>query len=388
MKIFFLDNVETINKNIFNTSSAYLFVKNIRVFIDLRNQYLSFLNELKNKSINLFIKLNVPLKISNFNLSFSTDGFETSINPQFSENFIFDNFLNVKKSEFIRLVYFQTETQPKQIALSCMTSIFNCSRFLPNLYKESNFVSKQLKHNVEFIHAIFPQTLNAFSHSSHIDSYQSSNCQFFEFFTDMSLYATWNILIVLSRGSFLSSFNPDDKRPLKWSTHCVKYLLENPMCLLITPSYVSSLNSRPWFQERTKYILSPSDNSTVIKNTFNFHTFQMKHHKFDKNDLFTIVDNEIHASDIPNSCPIWRKSIHSSVGFFNDRNDLPSDFLLWLRIFEHYSSQYYMMQSLEIVCHFHVDENQLHKKQSFSPHEWSEIVKQYCDPHMQKYLTQ
>jgi hypothetical protein len=389
MKIFFLDNAQNVNKNVFNTSSAYLFVKSIRTFIDLRNHHLAFLNELKNKNVNVFIKLNVPLKISDFNLSFPTNDFETSVNPQFSEDFIFDNFLKLNKFEFIRLSYFQIQKKQKQnaIALSCMTSLFDCSPFLPNLYFESDIVTKQLMHNVEFIQAIFPQTLESFSHNSHIQSYDSSNCQFFEFFTNMSLYTTWNILIVLSSGSFLSSFNPDDKRPLNWSTHCVKYLLENPMCLLITPSYVSSQHSRPWFQERTNYNLS-ADSSIVIKNTFSFQNFQLKHHKFDIHNLFTIINNEIHANDIPNSCPIWRKSIHSSVGFFDDRNDLPSDFLLWLRTFTHYSSQYYMIQSLEIICYFHIHQEQLHKKQSFSNKEWSQIIKQYCSPNMQKYLTQ
>ncbi len=133
---------------------------------------------------------------------------------------------------------------------------------------------------------------------------------------DPGLYECWNMGAKMATGEYLTNANLDDRRA---PTH-----IEEHSRFLDTYSQVSMVSAV------IKVTKTPHETweTTPSQETW----FNSVPKFYDVARLFRKVDGELTSQNIVHCMPVWRKSLHDVVGYFNqDEYDPHCDWELWIR---------------------------------------------------------
>jgi glycosyltransferase involved in cell wall biosynthesis len=123
---------------------------------------------------------------------------------------------------------------------------------------------------------------------------------------DPGLYGVWNMGIKLARGQFITNANLDDRlAPQCYQVHA-DALLKNPEVVLVYSDKYMTHKPNETFEKHT---------APYVTNLSQFSPENM-------------------GNSLPSNNPMWRKSVHSRYGFFNEKYKSAGDWEMWLRIVE------------------------------------------------------
>jgi len=125
---------------------------------------------------------------------------------------------------------------------------------------------------------------------------------------DPGLYGVWNMAIKMAASEYITNANLDDRlKPNCYEVHA-KYLDENPEIDLV---------------------YSGCYKTTIPNETFeqNSHNKVIPHSQFE----FNKIDLLKRWIPYPNNHPMWRKSMHSNYGLFNEVYTVAGDMEMWIR---------------------------------------------------------
>ena len=137
---------------------------------------------------------------------------------------------------------------------------------------------------------------------------------------DPGIYEVWNYAISKSKGKYITNANPDDIRLTTHIERCVEVMEDDKSVSVVSTSVYT-------IKEHEKFDYASRGN---LKKWF---VANIPDYYFAK-DLFTENhDGKIVSRNIPHCCPVWRKSVHESVGFFDEKKYKQSaDWEFWLRV--------------------------------------------------------
>ncbi len=143
------------------------------------------------------------------------------------------------------------------------------------------------------------------------------------FHGDPGLYGMWNIMIKqFARGMFVTNANMDDRRRNDaWQQKM--HVLRNDDDLGVVSSTVYAVHEvKPWNEAYPDFHnKTPLFSDLASKPMLQLSDFFWKPRT---SDLYQ-------STNFPHNNPMWRKSIHDAVGFFDTTYDPFSDFEFWLR---------------------------------------------------------
>jgi len=145
---------------------------------------------------------------------------------------------------------------------------------------------------------------------------QYENITYIKLDSDPGLYQAWNLGIEIAKGDYVSNANLDDRRSLSYYALMVNWMIENNL------DVGSSL-----FWTCTKLPDISMDEDAIIwyKEYYNVSYF----------DFFKVNSESGLPQDqcVLGPMPIWKKSLHKSHGFFNEREYGPSaDYAMWCKL--------------------------------------------------------
>ena len=135
---------------------------------------------------------------------------------------------------------------------------------------------------------------------------------------DPGIYEVWNYAIRKSRGKYITNANPDDARLTTHIERCVEVMEDDTSVDVVsTAVYAISQNEKFEYARR----------SHTNKWFMNVPTYYFAKDMFMRNP-----DGDVVSRNIPHCCPVWRRSLHDSVGYFNEKKYKHSaDWEFWLR---------------------------------------------------------
>lgn len=185
--------------------------------------------------------------------------------------------------------------------LSIITSIYNGDRFIE--YFLDDIVKQTIFKDCELI------LINAASPGNeepiildYLNRYP--NIIYKKLEKDPGIYAVWNIGIQLSRGEFITNANLDDRLAHNCHETFLKSLQQNPnVDLVYSDAYITHF---------------PNEN---FENN--------QHHT--RSNLPEFSKETIKQHCLPNAHPMWRKSMHTKYGYFDEKFKHSGDWEMWLR---------------------------------------------------------
>lgn len=188
----------------------------------------------------------------------------------------------------------------KEYRCSLFCSFYNSSEFIKGYIE--NVYEQSIYKNIEFIF------LDCNSPGNEIDFIQphlsQPNIKYFKLDKDPGLYSAWNMAIKLCNAPIIGNWNIDDRKNKDGVEILLKQFERDPMLDIVYGlTYIS----------RTA-------NERYIDNSFNEIYPCLPH------SLSNLIRN-----NSPHCMPLWKKSIHDRVGYFDESYKTASDGDLWLR---------------------------------------------------------
>ena len=122
---------------------------------------------------------------------------------------------------------------------------------------------------------------------------------------DPGIYAVWNIGAEMSSGEFLTNANLDDRKaPWSLEVHAKALYSDPTVDLVYADMAITDQPNETW------------ESNTAAEKRYNFPEFSF--------------DN-LKMVNMPHASPMWRRSLHSEYGFFDDKLRSAGDWELWLR---------------------------------------------------------
>lgn len=187
-----------------------------------------------------------------------------------------------------------------QVTLIC--SVFNGGDFilpfLRNMTGLKDFYKAEL---------IFVDANSADGEFEFIQKFQKHyrNIRYFRLEDRVTIYDAWNYGISKASTGYISSTNLDDRRHKNYLRIFLRAIKANPEVSI--------------FYGNMYYSFKP-----------NFHNWRAKKLNI-KTELPLISTHNLLEFNSPNCAPIWRKDIHSQIGFFNPAYSVAGDLDFWLR---------------------------------------------------------
>lgn len=136
-----------------------------------------------------------------------------------------------------------------------------------------------------------------------------SNIKYFRLQNRVGIYEAWNYGIHRAQGKYLTSANLDDRRFPKSVIHYASVLDDNPDIDIVYGNM--------------HYALVPNASICRTKR-INLRT-----------SFPEITSHNLFEYNSPNCAPMWRKSLHSEIGLFDESMKVASDLEFWLRCTSH-----------------------------------------------------
>jgi hypothetical protein len=219
-------------------------------------------------------------------------------------------------------------------------------------------------------------------------SIKYNNIKLINVIKDPGLYEIWNTAIKQAKYKYILSSNIDDIILDDYLNITYNYLENNPSINLVCSSvYVSNKKNtisknKIWFYTKSvvdnnikllcnrKYDFYSKHKIKCLNKIQNKKKYILSNNKieayynyFDKYDLITLKNNKLYSHNTPHCCPVWRKSLHSKFGYFNEKKYGPyADYEFWLRCMDD-STLYgfipkpYIVYYINPVSHNRVNKN-------------------------------
>jgi hypothetical protein len=234
-----------------------------------------------------------------------------------------------------------------------------------------------------------------------------SNIKVINIKDDPGIYEIWNMGVRMASHKYILTSNIDDYISKHFLRLSFNYLELNKtinlVCFPVQASYIknsntfySSITSNNkkdiWFitkntdtffikHKKKKYDFYPL-NRTDIKNKillkkynlFNKNKEHVYYNYFDKYDMIQIINNEITSHNIPHCCPVWRKSLHTKFGYFDEKEYGPyADYEFWLRCMDD-TTLYGIIPIVSVI--YYINPNS-HNRRNTNIHILDNIYKKY-----------
>lgn len=122
--------------------------------------------------------------------------------------------------------------------------------------------------------------------------------------TDPGLYGVWNYAIKKARADLITNANIDDRRNPKFiEIHANALEQDHTIDLVYSDYYISTTPNEPFEKNNYSSYVTAAEFAPTRMNLC-----------------------------LPGPCPMWRKSLHDSVGFFDETFFIAGDFEFWNRI--------------------------------------------------------
>lgn len=126
------------------------------------------------------------------------------------------------------------------------------------------------------------------------------------------LYAAWNRAIPMARGKYITNANTDDRHRHDFMEVMINALDQHPDIALVYAEQFISHNENETFEQ------CESRDARILR-------------------VPEYSPEELMLRCITGSQPMWRKSLHEDLGFFNTNYNIAADYDMWLRIASHYN---------------------------------------------------
>jgi hypothetical protein len=255
----------------------------------------SFLSEIRNK-LEIIDTCNIPLDTSP-----DTTQFARSIYSR-TGRLSFHPYLENLSSIAVN----------KKVTLA--TSLFKCSEwieiFLENFCQQIAFSECQLilfdcERNSEHFKKALPYLI------------RHENIIFIRLSSDPKLYNVWNMAASMATTKYMGNLNHDDLRHPLQVAEILKVLEERPEVSIASTSIV------PYQHEDLSNVLQSGFNEIDATSLWAQHDepwFAYLHGEYTIKNLFKLDDNSkaVTSQCIPHCAPIWRRSLHTEHGYFNE----------------------------------------------------------------------
>ncbi len=190
--------------------------------------------------------------------------------------------------------------------ISALVSLYNAERFiegcLQDLVEQSIFTQTE----VIIIDACSPQNERAIVEKF---TQKYENIVYYRTQERETLYASWNRAIRMARGSYITNANADDRHAPKALETLAAELDAHPHVALVYA------NSRVTEKENSTFSNAPLLGRMV----------------------WTAYDHiRLLYACYAGPQPMWRRSVHEELGYFNEAYTIAGDYDMWLRISERY----------------------------------------------------
>ena len=272
---------------------------------------------------------------------------------------LFYEILN-KKNYYVNPEISETKKQfrliKKKYYLTCFTILYKVDKFIDNYL--SDLLNLNLFQNIYFDLYLFPET-NTYKTNLKINflkKFKNIKITEISLSDDKGLYYFWNNAIKNCKTNFISSFNPDDLRGIKWANELLSNI--SPNLFVICPNtipyydlnkkYRNLYNNNNWFGSR----LNLDENNELKKMCISKENLKIE-------DLFQINNNKIETYNVPNTSPIWDITIHKKIGLFNEKKyGEYTDFVMWLNCIKNN----FNIKLIDYYICFYISDSQYHKK--------------------------
>ena len=141
---------------------------------------------------------------------------------------------------------------------------------------------------------------------------------------NISLYDAWNEAACLANTEFLSNLNLDDRSSVGYYEHGIQQLREFDADVFSSYAVATSSIGKRDLDDRIQEHIS--------RNRFG----EREVIEYYIDDMVHFQDGRIIKSNVPHCAPIWKRSLHDSLGYFDSRSfDFCADFEFWLRAMNH-----------------------------------------------------
>ena len=187
---------------------------------------------------------------------------------------------------------------------------FKCSLFC-SFYKGQNFIQKYLEdvfnqsifNNIEFIFLDCASPENEKEYLIPLTK-QYNNIKYYKLDKDPGLYAAWNIAIQKCSASIIGNWNIDDRKNKEGLEILLHQFDQDPnLDIVYGFTYVSRIA-----------------NEKYINNSYN-EIYPYLPHSFEN----------LLRNNSPHCMPLWKKSLHDTYGYFDEKYLTAADGDFWLR---------------------------------------------------------
>ena len=211
----------------------------------------------------------------------------------------------MKLFKIILLLCITNHTIGQNPLVSIITSVFKGDQFIQGFMED--IVQQTIFEHCELI------IINANSPGNEepiIKEYMKlfPNIRYIKLDHDPGLYAVWNIGIKEAQAEFVTNANLDDRLAFDCHEVLAKALLEHPEIDLVYSDFYETIYP----------------NETFAKN---------RHRR--RSNLAEYSWPALKKSCLPNSHPMWRKSIHEKYGYFDETFIAGGDWEMWCRAGKH-----------------------------------------------------
>lgn len=185
--------------------------------------------------------------------------------------------------------------------ISIITSVYKADEFIEQFLQE--VVQQTIFNQCELI------LINAGSPGNEegiIQTYVNkySNIRYVRLEEDPGLYAVWNVGVQMAQGAYITNLNVDDRINYDCYEVFSTYLNNNKEIDLVYAPYLITYKSNEIFNK----------NSSVTE--VNIPEFSIENSKI----------------PLPSFFPLWRKSVHEKIGYFDETFKVAGDWEFWLRM--------------------------------------------------------
>lgn len=181
---------------------------------------------------------------------------------------------------------------------------------------------------------------------------------------DPGIYGTWNYAVKKAKGKYITNANLDDARISTHIEECVDAMEYNTSISLVSTA-VYAINENDIFDETN----NESIKKWFVKGVPNFYCAK---------DMFVNDNGNIQSRNIPHSSPVWKKSIHDKIGYFDEEKyKHASDWEFWLRAS---TNGFYFQHLSKPLAVYRIVENS-HNRRSQQIHSdvTNKIIKKYYE---------
>jgi GT2 family glycosyltransferase len=189
------------------------------------------------------------------------------------------------------------------VRITVITSLYNCSKYLDGYFQATDHIENKEQSEFLLLHNA-PKT----EEINMINKYINERPWFRHIIIPEreGLYASWNRGVKIAQGKYCAIWNVDDIRFASSLELQAKILDNDESCGLVTG------------------YLNCTDEYGKIGNKFYTH------------DIMDKYPNEVFCSCLTGCFPMWRKTLHKSIGYFDEQFKCVSDFDFQVRVAMHY----------------------------------------------------